>query len=94
MITGTQIRAARALLRWSARDLAEHADIGMATVQRLEIKDGVPAGRAHTLVKLQQAMESAGVEFIGSPDDGPGVRLYLRTKPKRSAIEPALTRRK
>lgn len=75
MITGAQIRAARGLLRWSARDLAGHAGIGLATVQRLEIEEGVPAGRAHTLVKLQQALEAAGVEFIGTPDDRPGVRL-------------------
>jgi transcriptional regulator with XRE-family HTH domain len=75
MITGAQIRAARALLRWSARDLAERADVGLATVQRLEIEEGVPAGRAHTLVKLQHAMEAAGVEFIGTPDDRPGVRM-------------------
>lgn len=77
MIVGAQIRAGRALVRWSARDLAERAGVGLATVQRLEIEEGVPAGRAYTLVKLQRAMEEVGVEFIGTPDDGPGVRLKL-----------------
>ena len=75
MIIAAQIRAARALLRWSARELAERAEIGLATIQRLELDEGVPTGRARTLMQLQQALELAGVEFIGSPDDAPGVRL-------------------
>jgi transcriptional regulator with XRE-family HTH domain len=80
VIVAAQIRAARALLRWSARELAERAEIGLATVQRLELDDGVPSGRARTLLQLQQALESAGVEFIGTPDDKPGVRLLRSTK--------------
>ena len=39
-ITGSQIRAARALLRWRAEDLANEAKIGVATVRRAEAKDG------------------------------------------------------
>lgn len=80
MITAAQIRAARALVRWSARELAEYSEVGIATIQRLELDEGVPGGRAHTLLKLQRTLEAAGVEFIGSPDDGPGVRLVSRTK--------------
>lgn len=82
VIVAAQIRAARALLRWSARELAERAGIGLATIQRLELDEGVPAGRAHTHMKLQQALETAGVEFIGTPDDAPGVRLVGRLKGK------------
>jgi len=78
VITAAQIRAGRALLRWSARELAEDAGIGLATIQRLETDEGVPGGRAQTLLKVQQALEAAGVEFIGSPDDRPGVRLVKR----------------
>jgi transcriptional regulator with XRE-family HTH domain len=73
------MRAARGLLKWSAKETAERSGVALTTVQRLEQEEGVPAGRAHTLVKLQQAMESAGVEFTGTPDDGPGVRLVRRT---------------
>ena len=75
MITSDQIRAARALLRWSADDLANAADIGIATVRRFESVDGVPSGQIRILESLKQSLEDAGVEFIGSPDDQPGVRL-------------------
>lgn len=75
MISSAQIRAARALLRWSAAELAEISGIGVATIRRLELVDGVPSSNARTLVALQQALEAAGIEFIGSPEDAPGVRL-------------------
>jgi transcriptional regulator with XRE-family HTH domain len=75
MISSAQIRAARALLRWSAAELAEISGIGVATIRRLELVDGVPSSNARTLLTLQQALEAAGVEFIGTPDNGPGVRL-------------------
>ena len=69
------MRAASALLRWSAADLSERSSVGTATIQRMEVMDGVPAGNVKTLVAIQQALEDAGIEFIGNPDDGPGVRL-------------------
>jgi transcriptional regulator with XRE-family HTH domain len=75
MISSAQIRAGRALLRWSAQELAEHSGIGIATILRLEQQNGVPSGRSQTLLALQKALEMAGVEFIGTPDNGPGVRL-------------------
>jgi transcriptional regulator with XRE-family HTH domain len=75
MITGQQIRAARAILKWSARELSASSGVGAATIQRFEQQDGVPEGRSHTLLALQKALEAAGVEFIGSPDNAPGVCL-------------------
>ncbi len=75
MISTGQVRAARALLRWTAEDLANAAEVGVATIRRMEVLDGVPAGNVKTLVAIQQALEGAGIEFIGSPDDSPGVRL-------------------
>ncbi len=80
VVTSEQIRAARALLRWSAQELADRSGIGVATILRLEQQDGVPTGRSHTLLGLQQTLEAAGVEFIGTPDDKPGVRLVGRAK--------------
>lgn len=41
---------------------------------------GVPAGNARSVEAIQLALESAGVEFIGTPDDGPGVRLVSKKK--------------
>jgi hypothetical protein len=41
----------------------------------MEVLDGVPTGNVKTLIAIQQALEGAGIEFIGSPDASPGVRL-------------------
>lgn len=78
MITGSQLRAARALLRWSAETAAKAAGTTRKTIERLEQADGVPSSRTETLVALQGAFEREGIEFIGSPSDGPGVRLRSR----------------
>lgn len=75
MITSDQIRAARALLKWSADELALKASVGVATIRRFESFSGVPSGQTRVLELVKATLESAGVEFIGSPDDGPGVRL-------------------
>jgi len=75
LITSGQIRAARALLKWSATDLSQKSQVGTATIQRMEVMEGVPSGNVRTLSAIQVALEKAGVEFIGSPVDAPGVRL-------------------
>ena len=75
MITSDQIRAARALLRWTADDLAEASKTGIATIRRFEMQEGVPSGQVRILDLLKTTLEKAGIEFIGSPDDRPGVRL-------------------
>jgi transcriptional regulator with XRE-family HTH domain len=79
MISTDQVRAARALLRWSAQQLADASGVGVATIRRMEVVDGVPSGQIRSLLAIQTALESAGVEFVGSPTDDPGVRL--KTKP-------------
>ena len=78
MITSDQIRAARALLKWSADDLAKAAEIGITTIRRFETQDGVPTGQVRILDILKKTLESAGIEFIGTPDDNPGVRLITK----------------
>ncbi len=78
MITSDQIRAARALLRWSGKDLAEKTGLGFSTLMRLEVLEGVPSAQAKTLEAIQKAFEEAGVEFIGTPENGAGVRWKLR----------------
>ena len=75
MIASEQIRAARALLRMTAQDLSSASGVGLATIKRLEACDGLPPAHAQTLDKLSKSLEAAGIEFLGSPDDGPGVRL-------------------
>ena len=78
-ITGAQIRAARALIRWSAEDLAARARLGVATIRRAEAHDGPPPMTVANAQTIRRALESAGVEFIAANGGGAGVRL------KRSA---------
>ena len=75
MISSEQIRAARALLRWTAQDLADHSKIAVSTIRRIELTDGIPASNTKTLQAIKRALESDGVEFIGDPETSPGVRL-------------------
>jgi transcriptional regulator with XRE-family HTH domain len=75
MITSCQIRAARALLNKSARELAEMSGVGVATIRRMELAPSVPSSNAQTLDLVQKTLESEGVVFVGTPEDRPGVRL-------------------
>ncbi len=77
MITSAQIRAARALLDWSRKDLAEHSGISFASMIRLESFDGVPASNFKTLETIKKTFEKAGIEFIGTPESGAGVRWSI-----------------
>ena len=80
MITSAQIRAARGLLNWSRKDLAEHSGVSFASMMRLESFEGVPSSNIKTLDAIKKAFEDEGVEFIGTPNDRPGVRLYVINK--------------
>jgi transcriptional regulator with XRE-family HTH domain len=75
MISGAQIKAARALLGMDQRELSNIAEVALSTVKRIELAEEL-TGSVRTLWKIQTALERAGVEFI-LPDErkGPGVRL-------------------
>jgi transcriptional regulator with XRE-family HTH domain len=79
MITGGQIRSARAALRWSVQQLADKSGVSIQTIKRFEAVEGVPQSRTHTLLEIRAALETAGIEFIGSPEDGPGIRTRIRS---------------
>ena len=74
MITSGQIRAARALLKWTGKELAEASGVAFSTLMRLETGEGVPSAQAKTLDLIEKAFEKAGIEFLGTPEDGAGVR--------------------
>jgi transcriptional regulator with XRE-family HTH domain len=75
MITSEQIRAARQLLKITATELSDTSGVGIATIRRFELMTGVPSGNARSIEAIQKALEQGGVEFIGTPDHQPGVRL-------------------
>jgi transcriptional regulator with XRE-family HTH domain len=83
-LTSEVIRAARALLRWEQRQLAEASLVSLPTIKRLEAKPGPLFAHASTLAALTRALEAAGIEFINENGGGPGVRLRNRQRPKQS----------
>ncbi|MGO9358351.1 MAG: transcriptional regulator [Xanthobacteraceae bacterium] len=80
-ITSAQMRAARALLRWSALDLAAASKVGVATIRRVEVVDGELPVTSANEAALRLALEQAGVEFIDENGGGAGVRLRKPSKP-------------
>src|SRR4051812_15039365 len=70
MISATQLRMARAAIRWGVRELAAKASVTANTVTRIE--NGADAKQS-TMERLQRALETAGVEFMNG--EQPGVRL-------------------
>jgi DNA-binding transcriptional regulator YiaG len=70
-ITSAQIRAARALLNLSGRQLSERSGISPSTLHRAENAEGKPNMHASTLIAIEAALEALGVEFL----DDTGVRL-------------------
>ena len=81
MINGKQVRAARALLGLSQAELANTANIGIATLQRLENTGDEVKGSARTIWKLQTALENSGIQFIQSDSTG-GIGVRLKTPSK------------
>jgi transcriptional regulator with XRE-family HTH domain len=83
-ITGSQIRAARAFLRWSAEDLAARTKLGVATIRRAEAQDGPITLTPANADAIQSAFEAAGIQFIFGNGGGPGVRLRHPVRDNRS----------
>ena len=81
-LTGFQIRAARALVKWSADDLARRSSVSLRTIRRAELAERQTMMTAPNELAIRQALESAGVEFIDENGGGPGVRLRKRQHKK------------
>lgn len=80
MIQAAQIRAGRALLGWRQQDLAKAAKAGLATVARIEQREGPAQGHTSTIIRIQEALERAGVRFTDDEAGGFGVRLIKKPK--------------
>lgn len=81
-LNSAQIRAARALIRWRAEDLARESAVGVATIRRAELAEGETSMTAANDLAVRRALEAGGVEFIEENGGGPGVRLRKRQQEK------------
>lgn len=83
MITGAQMKAARALLGIDQKQLARRAGVSLPTIQRMEASEGSVRAIVGSLEKVVTALNAAGVELIGpgnrSEGEGRGVRLIERS---------------
>jgi hypothetical protein len=84
-LTSAQLRAGRALIRWSAQDLARASSVGLTTIRRAELTDSETSMTAVNDLAVRRALEAAGVEFIDENGGGPGVRLRKSAKQKPRA---------
>jgi transcriptional regulator with XRE-family HTH domain len=80
-LTSNQIRAARALIRWRAEDLARASGVGIATIRRAELAEAETSLTVPNDMALRTALETAGVEFLNENGTGEGVRFH---KPRRA----------
>jgi transcriptional regulator with XRE-family HTH domain len=74
-LTSAQIRAARALIRWSAAQLAKKTEVGVTTIRRAELTASATKLTRVNDQAIRRVLEAAGVEFIDADEGGPGVRL-------------------
>jgi hypothetical protein len=65
-------------LGWSQAELARIAEIGLATLQRIEQTEGVVRGNFSTALKIQKALEEAGIVF--TDNEAGEIGVHLRTK--------------
>ena len=84
MLSGVQIRAARALLGWDQTKLAETAGLSTITIKRLEAAGEDIHAHFATVMKVKTAFETAGVLFLDEESGlGYGVRLRRDTGQRR-----------
>ena len=62
-VNGSQLRAGRALLGWSAEDLARYSQVSKATILKYEI-EGL-SGHLRVIRRVLGAMDAAGITFEG-----------------------------
>ena len=78
-MTAAQFRAARALLAWSAQDLADASGVGVTTIRKNELLPGKVTMIRSTVEAIRRAFDSAGIEAAKA-----GVVLGLRKLPEAS----------
>lgn len=77
MPTAAQLRAARTLVGLSQADIATATGLSVPTIKRVESERELPVSEK-AFAAVVAALEAAGVIFVASNGEGPGVRLRKR----------------
>jgi predicted transcriptional regulator len=88
LLTGAQLRAARALLAIDQKTLADWAGVSLPTIRRMEASPGIVRGVVDSLTKVVEALDRAGLELIGEgmPSNGAGRGVRLKEPADRSGV--------
>ena len=78
MLTVGQLKMARSALSWSIQLLAEKSLVSVRTIKRIESEGMIDKVTPANMKLLRDTLEAAGIEFIGEPGEGPGVRLWTK----------------
>ncbi|MFY9292148.1 MAG: GAF domain-containing protein [Methylorubrum rhodinum] len=79
MITGMQVRAARAMLNCSIDKLAANTGLSANTIKRVEAGDQTRPSTHATITTIRSILEAQGVVFIGHDAAAPGIQLLKET---------------
>lgn len=87
LLTGEQIRAARALARIEQTDLARRASLSLETIKRLERIRGPVEANARTLRSIQRAFQTIGITFHGDETGAVGISRQANAQAVIDRIE-------
>ena len=71
-----QLKMARAALGWSIQKLSSESSVSVRTIKRIETEGGLDRATPANLKLIRETLEAAGIEFIGTAEEGPGIRLW------------------
>ncbi len=77
MITGEQLRGARAMARIEQTDLAARAGVSVDTIKRVERVSGPVSANTLTLDAIRKVLEGAGIEFTNGGEPGVKMRRFV-----------------
>jgi len=64
LITSEQIRACRAILRWTVDDLADKTGVSVSTLKRIEKVDGYPSCRIENIERIRTIFEQTNIVHL------------------------------
>ena len=86
VISGAQVRAARGALRWSVRELAEHSDVSVATINRFEAGSTVVTTRDRSVLALHKVLLSEGSDFCKDEQGRPAISIGAPNVPLGNGV--------